>query len=58
MAGGAMAFVENLCAAGVARGVGALRRVGYSDIEIAHMYSVLKRKMVNSVDELLAMGAK
>jgi radical SAM superfamily enzyme YgiQ (UPF0313 family) len=45
-------------AAGVARGVGALRRVGYSDIEIAHMYSVLKRKVVNSVDELLAMGAK
>jgi hypothetical protein len=38
--------------------IGALRRVGYSDVEIAHMYSVLKRKIVHGVDELLAMGAK
>ncbi|MGA3099233.1 MAG: radical SAM protein [Bryobacteraceae bacterium] len=42
----------------IARGVGVLRRVGYSDVEIAHMYSVLKRKIVHGVDELLAMGAK
>jgi radical SAM superfamily enzyme YgiQ (UPF0313 family) len=42
----------------ISRGVGVLRRVGYSDVEVAHMYSVLKRKIVHSVDELLAMGAK
>ncbi len=33
--------------------VGTLRSVGYSETEIVHMYSVLKRKMLENVDELL-----
>lgn len=33
-----------------------LRSVGYNDDEIVHMYSVLKRKMIRAVDELLPSG--
>ncbi len=37
--------------------VGTLRSVGYSDTEITHMYSVLKRKPLQGVGELIAAGA-
>jgi hypothetical protein len=30
-----------------------LRSIGYSDIEIVHMYSVLKRKVIHHVGDLL-----
>ena len=40
----------------VAEAVRTLRRIGYEDTEILHMYSVLKRKMLHSVDELLPTG--
>jgi radical SAM superfamily enzyme YgiQ (UPF0313 family) len=33
-----------------------LRSIGYSDTEIAHMYSVLKRKVIQNVDELMTAG--
>ncbi len=33
--------------------VDTLRSVGYSETEIVHMYSVLKRKTLENVDELL-----
>jgi anaerobic magnesium-protoporphyrin IX monomethyl ester cyclase len=35
-----------------------LRSVGYSDEEIVHMYSVLKRKRIGAVDELLVSAAQ
>jgi radical SAM superfamily enzyme YgiQ (UPF0313 family) len=31
-----------------------LRRVGYDDREVVHMYSILKRKVIHNVSELLA----
>ena len=43
--------------AGVDSAVRTLRTVGYSDTEISHLYSVLRRKMVRSVDELLVTEA-
>jgi hypothetical protein len=35
-----------------------LRSVGFGDDEIVHMYSVLKRKRIGAVDELLASDAQ
>jgi radical SAM superfamily enzyme YgiQ (UPF0313 family) len=43
--------------AGVDGAVRTLRTVGYSDTEISHLYSVLRRKIVRSVDELLVTEA-
>jgi anaerobic magnesium-protoporphyrin IX monomethyl ester cyclase len=33
-----------------------LRSIGYSDTEIVHMYSVLKRKVIHHVDDLMTAG--
>jgi radical SAM superfamily enzyme YgiQ (UPF0313 family) len=33
-----------------------LRSIGYSDMEIVHMYSVLKRKVVHNVSDLITAG--
>jgi radical SAM superfamily enzyme YgiQ (UPF0313 family) len=33
-----------------------LRSIGYGDTEIAHMYSVLKRKVIHNVGEILTAG--
>ena len=33
-----------------------LRFIGYSDTEIVHMYSVLKRKVIHNVDDLMTAG--
>jgi hypothetical protein len=33
-----------------------LRSIGYSDTEIVHMYSVLKRKVIHNVDDLMTAG--
>ena len=33
-----------------------LRSIGYSDVEIVHMYSVLKRKVIHNVDDLITAG--
>ena len=33
-----------------------LRSIGYSDMEIVHMYSVLKRKVIHHVDDLMTAG--
>jgi anaerobic magnesium-protoporphyrin IX monomethyl ester cyclase len=33
-----------------------LRSIGYSDTEIVHMYSVLKRKVIHHVDDLITAG--
>ena len=33
-----------------------LRSIGYSDTEIVHMYSVLKRKMIHNVGDLMTAG--
>jgi anaerobic magnesium-protoporphyrin IX monomethyl ester cyclase len=33
-----------------------LRSIGYSDTEIAHMYSVLKRKVIHNVGDLMTAG--
>ncbi len=44
-------------AAAVAGSVRTLQSVGYSDHDLLHMYSVLKRKMISSVDELTRAGA-
>ncbi len=41
----------------VAAAVGTLRAIGYSDTEIVHMYSVLMRKKIAEVGDLLAAGA-
>jgi radical SAM superfamily enzyme YgiQ (UPF0313 family) len=42
----------------VAGAVRTLRGIGYDDTEIVHMYSVLKRKMIRSVDELTPAGGQ
>ncbi|MCL4488905.1 MAG: B12-binding domain-containing radical SAM protein [Chloroflexi bacterium] len=42
----------------IQRGIRTLQQVGYSDIEIAHMYSVLKRKVVSGVEDLLEVGGR
>jgi radical SAM superfamily enzyme YgiQ (UPF0313 family) len=34
-----------------------LRSIGYSDVEILHMYSVLKRKEIHDVEELITAGS-
>jgi hypothetical protein len=33
-----------------------LRSIGYNDTEIVHMYSVLKRKVIHNVDDLMTAG--
>jgi hypothetical protein len=33
-----------------------LRSIGYSDTEIVHMYSVLKRKVIHNVGDLMMAG--
>jgi len=33
-----------------------LRSIGYDDVEILHMYSVLKRKEIHDVSELTTVG--
>jgi hypothetical protein len=33
-----------------------LRSIGYSDMEIVHMYSVLKRKVIHDVGDLMLAG--
>ncbi len=40
----------------VAVAVGTLRSIGYNEAEIAHMYSVLMRKMIRNVNDLTAAG--
>ncbi len=42
--------------AAVGGAIGTLRSIGYSDTEILHMYSVLKRKVFHDVSELLPAG--
>ncbi|MGA2325966.1 MAG: radical SAM protein [Bryobacteraceae bacterium] len=42
--------------AAVRESVETLRRIGFADAEIADMYSVLKRKVVHKVDELVALN--
>jgi hypothetical protein len=39
--------------ASLAQAVERLRHIGYSATEIEHMYSVLKRKLIRSVDDLV-----
>jgi radical SAM superfamily enzyme YgiQ (UPF0313 family) len=43
-------------AAAVDAAVRTLRSIGYSDTEIVHMYSVLKRKMIQNVGDLITAG--
>jgi radical SAM superfamily enzyme YgiQ (UPF0313 family) len=42
--------------AAVEGAVRTLRSIGYSDTEIVHMYSVLKRKVIHSVGDLMTAG--
>jgi len=42
--------------AAVSGAIRTLRSIGYSDTEILHMYSVLKRKVFHDVSELLTAG--
>jgi radical SAM superfamily enzyme YgiQ (UPF0313 family) len=42
----------------VSAAVSTLRSIGYDDEEIVHMYSVLKRKMIHRVDELIQAGGQ
>jgi radical SAM superfamily enzyme YgiQ (UPF0313 family) len=42
--------------AAVSGAIGTLRSIGYSDTDILHMYSVLKRKVFHEVSELLTAG--
>jgi radical SAM superfamily enzyme YgiQ (UPF0313 family) len=43
--------------AAVSGAVQTLRKIGYQDAEILHMYSVLKRKVIHDVSELTQAGA-
>ncbi len=42
--------------AAVEGAIGTLRSIGYSDSEILHMYSVLKRKVLHNLSDLLTAG--
>jgi len=42
--------------AAVSSAVRTLRTIGYTDMDITHMYSVLKRKVIHEVSELTAAG--
>jgi len=42
--------------AAVDSAVRTLRSIGYSDMEIVHMYSVLKRKVIHNVGDLMSAG--
>jgi radical SAM superfamily enzyme YgiQ (UPF0313 family) len=43
--------------AAVDSAVRTLRSIGYSNLEIVHMYSVLKRKVIHNVGDLMTAGA-